>query len=140
MGCCMSKPRPSEGEYVGTDLIRLAPPARHPGLRADGSPPRARVVSLPIVNAFSYPPLYELNNTGLPGLSRPTTSAGISVQPIPRIDITHDVIVEQDETATTNPATADKAGDDAAVNATTTTTVEGGDKVVTGTVSTKDAN
>ncbi|RSM21079.1 hypothetical protein CDV31_000127 [Fusarium ambrosium] len=141
MGCCMSKPdRSSEGDVVGTSLIRMSPPTRRPGFRPEGPAPHARIVSLPVVNYFQYPTLCELGNSGLSTLARPSTSSGITdLRPIPRIDITRDVIVEQDESVPgTPPGTADKAGDDTAVNATTTTTIEGGGKVASGTVAPKD--
>ncbi|KAI8688965.1 hypothetical protein NCS55_00151900 [Fusarium keratoplasticum] len=135
MGCGLSKEqRPSEANYVGTELIRMAPPTRRPGFRPDCSPPRGRVIPMPVGN----PPLYEHVNAGLPGMSRPGTSSGIPT--IPRIDITHDVIVEQDEALPVLPAgDSDQVATNEATNkATTTTTVEAGNKVAT--VAPKDAN
>ncbi|KAI8691696.1 hypothetical protein LRP88_08957 [Fusarium phalaenopsidis] len=135
MGCGLSKEqRPSEANYVGTELIRMAPPTRRPGFRPDYSPPRGRVTPVPVGN----PPLYEHVNAGLPGMSRPGTSSGIPT--IPRIDITHDVIVEQDEALPALPAGAtDQVGADEAANkATSTTIVEAGNKIAT--VAPKDAN
>ncbi|KAI8719524.1 hypothetical protein NCS52_00733300 [Fusarium sp. LHS14.1] len=128
MGCGFSKhERPVEANYVGTELIRMAPPTRRPGFRPEGSPVRGRATSLPTMPI--YPPLYEHVNTGLHGMGRPATSAGIPrVATLPRIDITHDVIVEQDEA----PAgTATEQANDAGTQATTTTSVEGGTKVAT---------
>ncbi|KAJ4320754.1 hypothetical protein N0V84_005694 [Fusarium piperis] len=133
MGCILSKEKkPAEANVVGTELIRMAPPTRRPGFQADTTPLRARVISLPVVS--TYPPVYEHAGAGIHGVARPSTSSGIPLIPlIPRIDITHDVIVEQDEAPVTNPGTtADQVGGDDANKATTTTTVEGGNKVATG--------
>ncbi|UPK99260.1 hypothetical protein LCI18_010195 [Fusarium solani-melongenae] len=130
MGCGLSKQqRPAEPNYVGTELIRMAPPTRRPGFRPDYSPPRGRVIAIPAGN----PPLYEHVNAGLNGMSRPGTSSGIPT--IPRIDITYDVIVEQDEALPVLPAgdSGQVGADEAANKATTTTTVKASDKAATGT-------
>lgn len=107
---------------------------RRPGFRPDYSPPRGRV-AVPVGNP---PPMYEHVNAGLNGISRPMTSSGIPT--IPRIDITHDVIVEQDEAPPALPPrpTEQVGAEDAVNQATTTTTIQAGDKVATGTV--KDSN
>lgn len=86
-----------------------------PGFQADSSPTRGRTISLPI----GHPPLYEHSGAGMPGLIRPQTSSGIpGIPPIPRIDITHDVIVEQDEAPVANPGTTttDQVGGDGDAN------------------------